>query len=744
MLIPTLRSVMRPVLAVKPASVALAILLGVGSFSPAVLFPTAAQPGVHFETYDPNTILQRRNLLTWSEDFGNAAWGKNFTASVTGTNTVNLPADGDWVTQRTTGVGIVPGQTFTGMVELSGAGTVKLRIARVDSGTYEESVSTVTLTATPAVYSLSHTFAFSQTGARLDVVRASTTATTVTANKAQLERGTLTGYQKVTDWNTEFMAAGGDRVTMFLDPACTIPVTKPEDLIGGFISSERGTTKGANRAPAIHSANWNVTGADATHVITFDDAAGTVRYQSDTTTPVLQLGSKNPILTVGKWYEVAVFVSAYAGGSLKVDDGGGSGAVIASKAGWNTALFRAVGVAFLPYRNSANVDITIGFIGIREVPGVVATQPIAGSKPKLDARVNLLRATEQLADAAWLKTAGGTGAAPVVTDRFGAGPDGTMTASRVQFNRGAGVTTADFSYLGQSPGGLTVGADVRSAVWLKSNDGTPQDMVMVGAGGGGVFITVTGEWKLFSVTQATFSTGVDPARLLLRGDRGGNATADILYWHPDVRTAADAALDIPAYQAVRTPTDYDTEGYPHRVKFDGIDDFLSFPLDMSTTDKLTAWVGGQVKSSDAANQAVFELTATSTSTVGGFALFAPVTAAVADFGARANGSVIPAPPLATPATYPAPRNAVVALEADIATDRRAILVNGIEVAADVGSDMGTGTYANGICYWGSRAGTSLFTSGGHTSLTIRGAATSVGEHIRMNRYLARRARIPGA
>lgn len=134
-----------------------------------------------------------RNLLAadTSEDFSAASWTKAATATVTGTNVLNFPAEGDQIYQIFL-TATIPnyGRSYTASVVLSGSGTIRIGIIR-SSGTTEQTTLTVTLTSTPTRYSISEAFSLDSTGAALEIKRqAGTTATQVTATNAQLEETT--------------------------------------------------------------------------------------------------------------------------------------------------------------------------------------------------------------------------------------------------------------------------------------------------------------------------------------------------------------------------------------------------------------------------------------------------------------------------------------------------------------------------------------------------------------------------
>lgn len=111
----------------------------------------------------------------------------------------------------------------------------------------------------------------------------------------------------------------------------------------------------------LAAGGWTVTGADTTHLATF--ANGKLRYQSDTTSP--QLNVLQNVATVGKRYLVVAVVSAAAGGSIKTDLGAPLGTF--TSVGTYRYTITATNVTFNLTRASAGVDITIDKISVREI-----------------------------------------------------------------------------------------------------------------------------------------------------------------------------------------------------------------------------------------------------------------------------------------------------------------------------------------------------------------------------------------
>lgn len=125
-------------------------------------------------------------------------------------------------------------------------------------------------------------------------------------------------------------------------------------------------TFGPNVLPAEDfsggSGYWTVSGTDGTHIVTF--AGTTMRYQSGTTTPVLNVQSPVSTLVIGQTYQITTNTSSYTSGSMKVDHSGGS-TVIANAAGSKVGTIVANSTVLTMLRNSASVDLTMDAINVR-------------------------------------------------------------------------------------------------------------------------------------------------------------------------------------------------------------------------------------------------------------------------------------------------------------------------------------------------------------------------------------------
>lgn len=107
---------------------------------------------------------------------------------------------------------------------------------------------------------------------------------------------------------------------------------------------------------------------------------------------------------------------------------------------------------------------TLHFIGAN-LPRVYSGTGLLGEPP----RTNIAFQSQNFSSATWAKLTGGSGSVPVVTPNFALAPDGTMTASRVQFALNGGVTSASISRIVQSI--TTTAQSYTITFYARSTDG---------------------------------------------------------------------------------------------------------------------------------------------------------------------------------------------------------------------------------------------------------------------------------
>lgn len=150
----------------------------------------------------------------------------------------------------------------------------------------------------------------------------------------------------------------------------------------------------------------------------------------------------------------------------------------------------------------------------------------------------------------WGVDGGGTGVNAVVTGNFGIAPDGTLTAARVQLNKGAGTSAGDYSRVQQ---GLTVASALYTdAIWIRTNDGSTKNVGMQAGSGGSRICLATPTWTRFALN--TVVPTVNPnISVLLWGLLATDNTADLLVWGGGVFALPDDPGDyVPTTSAPAT------------------------------------------------------------------------------------------------------------------------------------------------------------------------------------------------
>jgi len=113
--------------------------------------------------------------------------------------------------------------------------------------------------------------------------------------------------------------------------------------------------------------DWTVANSDANNYVEFNQEQGTARLKFLNTSPITEFyTSTNPMIG-GRTYQLTVDVAEATSGSIKID-GGGISQQVFNTAGINTRIISPTSntnVKF--YRASANVDITLNSVSLKEI-----------------------------------------------------------------------------------------------------------------------------------------------------------------------------------------------------------------------------------------------------------------------------------------------------------------------------------------------------------------------------------------
>jgi len=258
------------------------------------------------------------------------------------------------------------------------------------------------------------------------------------------------------------------------------------------------------------STGWTVQNTDATHTVTFSN--GGARFQSDTTSPILEIVS-DVVLDSTKIYKLEVVISDVTSGSIKID--GQSVVQLYNSEGTHTAIIKTTSASgnnvIKFYRATANVDITIDSVSVKEVTfdesdGTLTLFEHPDNIPRVEydadgnrlgllveeARTNLLTYSEDFSNAAWTKFPAATVTPSSVTT-----PDGQQSGflleatgtNRLEETPSTTITgTATFSIFAKYDDVPYVQMTILDSSangqrqWFKIQDGTLGSSAAVGAG----------------------------------------------------------------------------------------------------------------------------------------------------------------------------------------------------------------------------------------------------------------------
>jgi hypothetical protein len=208
--------------------------------------------------------------------------------------------------------------------------------------------------------------------------------------------------------------------------------------------------------------------------------------------------------------------------------------------------------------------IPLGFSNYTTTIPVRTSSGGNGNTTSTDFKTNLVRQSQALATSPWTADSSGSGSVtPTRTNNDDTAPDGTQTATRIQFTRGA----SGFSRVQQTLTS-TASQDHTLSVWMKLKSGTTSVGVGLRIGGDGTYVTthtVTSTWQRFSYTVPAAgqpNTTVDAQIMLWSSIAGNSLSADVLVWGAQLEQAASASAHIPTTTVARSHSDVLTPMMP--------------------------------------------------------------------------------------------------------------------------------------------------------------------------------------
>ena len=705
--------------------------------------------------YDPSDFQPnwRRNLLTWSEDFSDAAWqtiksGTNPTPIKT-PNYATAP-DGTQTACRLQCDSSTQSGSNYALLRYATSGTLTNSIwAKSNTGSsqvvlfsdYNSAAETITVTTTwQRFLKTGLTTSLFDIGTRGDTSGSNIIDILIWHPQAEQSSSAST-YQKITDGIQDYYTVQPQPV-LFQNSSGTIPVTAVEQPVGLMLDKSKGLALGAELL-TNGTFDTNVAGWSASLSMVWSAANGGCAIGSGSAGSDL-CASTLFVTTIGQSYIVtANIIAVNMNYALSA---GLTTTTYSSILGLRSFIFTATTTSSTFYIRATGASgvITFDNISVKQIAGNHAFQATAGNRPVLSARVNMLTKTEDFSDAVWAKGTTLSATANVITST--AGGSSTYQAAPLVGNTYKAVfkvakTTVATTFPMLQPY-LPGTPAVAAGVILNTNTGIATPVAPYIAPN----ITVIDKstyWELSFDIHNVNAVGyvyvyIYPAASANGTTYNGTATGSVTIYGVDIRPTNSGAL-LPPYQRVNTASDYDTVGFPLYLKANGTSSAMSTnSIDFTSTDKMTV-VTGVRKLSDAVTAVFIEISPDALTTSGAFAVAGPAAAGTMKYAYWSRGTSALAIG-STNSEFAAPITNVITGQTSIATPLMSLRLNSNQVAIS-SSTLGTGNFGNYPLYLFARVGTGYFLNGHFYGAIIRGAASGTASVTQTEQYMAQKTGI---
>ena len=729
------------------------------SFSPILLFANGEQGA----WYDPSDFLPnwRLNLLTYTEQFDNAAW----VASLTGVGTV---------TKSTTNAGEAPDGTTTAdrvIFNLNG-GTATTDIALLR----QNNATTGDLTFSIAAKSFDGTSSYA-----MQIIKPDGTAQSITVTGAW-QRFSVTGtasgavnyglrlrggqtptnsdtadvllwgadlrltsnasvsptYQKITDGIQDYLTYQPQPV-MFQDSAGTTPVTAVEQPVGLLLDKSKGLALGAE---LVTNGDFSGGSTGWTLGTGWTISGGVASFSAGAGAELIQTGRNFAANTT---YKITFDMTQVSGGGFRfvVDTTGSFVSSYFTTTASHTLVF-SVGATSTRLRLGAlgGANFSIDNISVRELPGNHASQSTSASRPVLSARVNLLTYSEQFDNAAWTNASPDT---PTVTANNLVAPDGTTTGDTLTAATGGIASQARQSI------NVTGALAYTFSVFIKQGTSTQSRILVRDQTNGLNFLQTTAlTWSsgvpVIAPGTGTWATPVSVGngwwRIAGTGTAGAGASVNVLVsvypdnsagtgslgvWGADLRVT-NVGVGLPAYQRVAAATDYDTSGFPLYLKFDGTDDSLATgTIDPGVVDKAQGFMGASALAPRSNNSPVWQFGNTTTTATDAFLRFITGDGSTDSYRATLFGSAGNSSPRVTKVVPYTSVFSTLFDAAETGSGEISVRENATVTAVGSATDSGVTSFGSQVLYIGKQDTAAGYLNGRIYSLILRFSAANLSD-----------------